>query len=201
MKIALLIGIFFISMASAYNREASIAFMREKVQENLQNMRKWIKEATEVTNKARAATVVRNTSFGWSILSASLADALSVYLEDPYFFWAYYVTGFAISYGIGFGYPYIARESQPNALGCGIEDFEKALKIFGVQNGMEEVIRLIGWKEAEKMTAYLELRLKSALACFIGDENKESFRVLNRIPVLIKAMELRATVERPQEEL
>ena len=201
MKISLiLLTIFAITVTQKIDRKASRLVMADRVARNIRILRLLIQEAVEKSESDVKTEVRERYSFGGSIVTGSVLDALSLYLEDPYNFWQYLTTGYAISYGIGFGYPWLlySKDTKPN---CGVETFNEALEEYKMSNGLEELLANYPVEEVMSIVEEFNKVLESRFRCLDEYKNRENFVVHRQIEVLYFSLKHRciAHVETPND--
>ena len=122
------------------------------------------------------------------------------YRENPEKFWddrAWADYGFALSYGIGFGYPHLTAQALPSSkVGCGLEDYYSVLDDFNIRNGPKELLEALDVKEDVKsILTEAGAEMKIAMNCLDPDRNIQSFRVQEGLKLLMLAMEIRVDVD------
>ena len=193
------------TLAFGYDLEASRSVMDIQVRKQLERVPRLIEDAIEATNEMRRKEARKNKGYGWSIITGSVLDGVSYAKDeegkfDPALFWARWGDlGFATSYGVGFGYPWLSAAAQPTpGVGCSVKDFVAVLKDYRLESGPQELIKEYGedWKEVVSIIEEAEQVLNARFKCLDPEKNLESLRAKEGIKLLMLAMNIRVGVER-----
>ena len=193
------------TLAFGYDLEASRSVMDIQVRKQLERVPRLIEDAIEATNEMRRKEARKNKGYGWSIISGSVLDGVSYAKDeegkfDPALFWSRWGdVGFATSYGVGFGYPWLSAAAQPTpGVGCSVEDYVRILQNYNLVNGPYSLIKKYGedWKEAVSIIEEAEQVLNARFKCLDPEKNLESLRAKEAIKLLMLAMNIRVGVER-----
>lgn len=187
-----------VAFVCGYDKVKSRLVMDIQVEKNLRKLPGLIEEAVETTEEENRKTAKRNSGYGWSIISGSVGDSISVLQSKPKDFWQeLYNLGFISSYGIGFGYPYLTAQSLPSSkLSCGLEDYYSVLDDFNIRNGPKGLLEILNDKDDVKsILKEAGAEMKTAMNCLDPDQNIQSFRVQEGLKLLMLAMEIRVDVD------
>lgn len=193
------------TLAFGYDIAASRAVMDREIRKKFDTVPGLIEDAIEATNEMRRKKARKNKGYGWSIISGSILDGVSLAEDvDGKFnarqFWRNWGNvGFATTYGVGFGYPWLSAAAQPAPdVGCSVKDFVAVLKDYRLESGPQQLIKEYGedWKEVVSIIEEAEQVLNARFKCLDPEKNLESLRAKEGIRLLMLAMNIRTGVER-----